>query len=563
MREQLKLPIGIESFSKIRTSGFYYVDKTRLIEQLLKNPSEVNLFTRPRRFGKSLNMSMLQNFFEIGCNKMLFDGLDIFQNTALCDAYMAQFPVISITLKGVDGQTYADAVAAMKDIIGMEAARFPFLAESTNLTDTEKDLYRGYVQVENGIFSMPNEALPAALRNISLLLAKHFQKEVIILIDEYDVPLDKAFQHGYYNEMISLIRTMLGNALKTNNSLKFAVLTGCLRITKESVFTGLNNFKIYSITSTAFDEYFGFTDSDVKKLLHYYGLESNYETVRTWYDGYHFGNMDVYCPWDVINYCADHLSDPALPPQNYWLNTSGNAIVRRFIDMAGAQTRNEMEDLIAGKSISKDIHQELTYNELDQSIENLWSVLFTTGYLTTKSGIRDNPYQLMIPNQEIRRLFIDQIRIWFKETSRANKETISTFCSAFPERNAAVIETLFDDYLWNMISVRDNATKEKKENFYHGILLGLLRFKENWIIKSNAESGIGYSDILIKIPENRIGIVIELKYADDRNLDAACDKALAQIEDQQYAASLEEDGMKTIIKYGIACYKKECKVKLG
>ena len=435
MREQLKLPIGIESFSKIRTSGFYYVDKTRLIEQLLKNPSEVNLFTRPRRFGKSLNMSMLQNFFEIGCNKMLFDGLDIFQNTALCDAYMGQFPVISITLKGVYGQTYADAVAAMKDIIGIEAARFPFLAESTNLTDTEKDLYRGYVQVENGIFSMPNEALPAALRNISLLLAKHFQKEVIILIDEYDVPLDKAFQHGYYNEMISLIRTMLGNALKTNNSLKFAVLTGCLRITKESVFTGLNNFKIYSITST--------------------------------------------------------------------------------------------------------------------------------GYLTTKSGIRENPYQLMIPNQEIRGLFIDQIRIWFKETSRANKETISTFCSAFPERNAAVIETLFDDYLWNMISVRDNATKEKKENFYHGILLGLLRFKENWIIKSNAESGIGYSDILIKIPENRIGIVIELKYADDRNLDAACDKALAQIEDQQYAASLEEDGMKTIIKYGIACYKKECKVKLG
>ena len=435
MREQLKLPIGIESFSKIRTSGFYYVDKTRLIEQLLKNPSEVNLFTRPRRFGKSLNLSMLQNFFEIGCNKMLFDGLDIFQNTALCDAYMGQFPVISITLKGVDGQTYADAVAAMKDIIGIEAARFPFLAESTNLTDTEKDLYRGYVQVENGIFSMPNEALPAALRNISLLLAKHFQKEVIILIDEYDVPLDKAFQHGYYNEMISLIRTMLGNALKTNNSLKFAVLTGCLRITKESVFTGLNNFKIYSITST--------------------------------------------------------------------------------------------------------------------------------GYLTTKSGIRENPYQLMIPNQEIRGLFIDQIRIWFKETSRANKETISTFCSAFPERNAAVIETLFDDYLWNMISVRDNATKEKKEKFYHGILLGLLRFKENWIIKSNAESGIGYSDILIKIPENRIGIVIELKYADDRNLDAACDKALAQIEDQQYAASLEEDGMKTIIKYGIACYKKECKVKLG
>ena len=563
MNEQLKLPIGIENFSKIRTGGFYYVDKTRLIEQLLKNPSEVSLFTRPRRFGKSLNMSMLQNFFEIGRNHTLFDGLEISHNTALCNTYMGQFPVISITLKGVDGQTYADAVTAMKDIIGMEAARFPFLAKSPYLTNTEKELYNGYINVNNGIFSMPNEAIPTALRNLSILLAKHYQKEVIILIDEYDVPLDKAFQHGYYNEMISLIRTMLGNALKTNNSLKFAVLTGCLRITKESVFTGLNNFKIYSITSTAFDEYFGFTDSDVKELLLYYDLESSYETVRTWYDGYHFGNMDVYCPWDVINYCADHLNDPLLPPQNYWLNTSGNAIVRRFIDMAGAQTRNEIETLIAGGSISKDFHQELTYNELDQSIENLWSVLFTTGYLTTKSGIRENPYQLMIPNQEIRGLFIDQIRTWFKETSRANKETISTFCRAFPERNTAVIENLFDDYLWNMISVRDNATKEKQENFYHGILLGLLRFKENWIIKSNAESGTGYSDILIKIPEKRLGIVIELKYADDRNLDAACDKALTQIEDQQYAAALEEDGMKNIIKYGIACYKKECKVKLG
>lgn len=410
---------------------------------------------------------------------------------------------------------------------------------------------------------MSNEALPNALRTLSLLLAKHYQKDVIILIDEYDVPLDKAFQHGYYDEMISLIRAMLGNALKTNNSLKFAILTGCLRITKESVFAGLNNFKIYSVTDTAFDESFGFTDSDVKKLLHYYGLESNYKTVRDWYDGYRFGNMDVYCPWDVINYCADHLSDPSLPPQNYWLNTSGNAIVRRFIDMAGAQTRNEIENLIAGEAISKEIHQELTYSELDQSIENLWSVLFTTGYLTSRNRTQENPYSLMIPNQEIRGLFVGQIRAWFKETSRENKETISAFCNAFPEKNALVIEKLFDDYLWNMISIRDTAAREKKENFYHAILLGLLRFKENWIIKSNAESGIGYSDILIKIPENRIGIVIELKYADDKKLDAACEKALAQIEQQQYASSLEEDGMRTIIKYGIACYKKECKIKLG
>ena len=563
MNEQLKLPIGIESFSKIRTSGFYYVDKTRLIEHLLEHPSEVSLFTRPRRFGKSLNMSMLQNFFEIGCNHTLFDGLEISKNTTLCDAYMGQFPVISVTLKGVDGYTYADAVAAMKDVIGMEAARFPFLAESPRLTATEKELYQGYVNVTNGIFSMSNEALPNALRTLSLLLAKHYQKDVIILIDEYDVPLDKAFQHDYYDEMISLIRAMLGNALKTNNSLKFAILTGCLRITKESVFTGLNNFKIYSVTDTAFDESFGFTDSDVKKLLHYYGLESNYKTVRDWYDGYRFGNMDVYCPWDVINYCADHLSDPSLPPQNYWLNTSENAIVRRFIDMAGAQTRNEIEPLIAGEAISKEIHQELTYSELDQSIENLWSVLFTTGYLTSRNRTQENPYSLMIPNQEIRGLFVGQIRAWFKETSRENKETISAFCNAFPEKNAPVIEKLFDDYLWNMISIRDTAARVKKENFYHGILLGLLRFKENWIIKSNAESGIGYSDILIKIPENRIGIVIELKYADDKKLDAACEKALAQIEQQQYASSLEEDGMRTIIKYGIACYKKECKVKLG
>ena len=564
MLEKKKLPVGIDDFEKLIRQDFYYIDKTGMIADLLRNWGEVNLFTRPRRFGKSLNMSMLKSFFEIGCDKTLFDGLKISEEKELCEKYMGQFPVISISLKGVEGREYGDAVIRMKEIIGTEASRFAFLNESANLSSNEKAMYQNYVRVENGIYSMSDEALPGALKNLSDLLSKHYGKQVILLIDEYDVPLDKAFQHGYYDEMVLLIRNLFGNALKTNPSLCFAVLTGCLRISKESIFTGLNNFKILSIMDVRFDEYFGFTDSEVESMLKYYELSEYYDAVKEWYDGYQFGKVGVYCPWDVISYCDNLRVDQSALPEDYWSHTSGNSIVRRFIDKANAKTKDEIERLIAGEEIIKEIHQDLTYSELDNSIENLWSVLFTTGYLTQRGRVGEDKYRLAIPNQEIRRLFIKQIREWFKQKTGSDRKTLDTFCEAFPAKNAEKIEELFSNYLWNTISIRDTAVaNEKKENFYHGILLGLLGHMEDWIVKSNAESGIGYSDILVEIPENRTGVVIEMKYAENGNMDAACAEALWQIEDKQYAMKLKSDGMRTIIKYGIACFKKDCKVVIG
>ena len=564
MMKKKKLPVGIEFFDELIRQDFYYIDKTGLIADLLHNWGKVNLFTRPRRFGKSLNMSMLKSFFEIGCDKTLFDGLKISEEKELCEKYMGQFPVISISLKGVEGRGYQDAVISMKEIIGTEASRFAFLNESPNLSSNEKAMYQNYVRVENGIYSMSDEALPAVLKNLSSLISKHYGKQVILLIDEYDVPLDKAFQHGYYDEMVLLIRNLFGNSLKTNPSLYFAVLTGCLRISKESIFTGLNNFKILSITDVRFDEYFGFTDSEVETMLKYYDLSEHYDAVKEWYDGYQVGKVGVYCPWDVISYCDNLRADPNAFPEDYWSNTSGNSIVRRFIDKANAKTRDEIERLIAGEEIIKEIHQDLTYSELDNSIENLWSVLFTTGYLTQRGRAGEDKYRLAIPNQEIRRLFIKQIREWFKQKTGSDRKTLDTFCEAFPEKNVEKIEELFSNYLWNTISIRDTAVaNEKKENFYHGIMLGLLGHMEDWMVKSNAESGIGYSDILVEIPENRIGVVIEMKYAENGNMDVACKEALKQIEDKQYVMKLKSDGMRTIIKYGIACFKKNCKVVIG
>jgi len=562
MMGKKKLPIGIESFEEIRKEGFYYVDKTGVIGQLLEKWGKVNLFTRPRRFGKSLNMSMLKAFFEIGGDSALFEGLKISEKKELCEKYMGQFPVISISLKSVEGLSFEAAKKALKDILGVEAGRFYFLTKSSKLTAEEIESYKALLRVgETGDFLMSDTAMEKALLRLSSLLCKHYGKQVILLIDEYDVPLDKAFQYGYYDEMVSLIRNMFGNALKTNPNLYFAVLTGCLRISKESIFTGLNNLKVLTLTDVRFDEYFGFTDSEVKDMLEYYGLSEHYGEVKEWYDGYRFGNVEVYCPWDVINYCDLLKADPNALPQDYWSNTSGNAMVRRFIDKADTRTRDEIERLIAGDEIVKEIHQELTYNELDSSIENLWSVLFTTGYLTQR-GQEEKKYRLAIPNNEIRELFISQIREWFRDVSRKDGETLNQFCEAFPEQNPEKIEEIFSDYLWNTISIRDTASS-KKENFYHGILLGLLGYKSNWLVKSNAESGLGYSDILVEVPKNRTGIVIELKYAEDGNMDAACEKALQQIEDRDYAAKLKDDGMRNIIKYGIACYKKNCKVVLG
>jgi hypothetical protein len=558
-----KLPVGIEDFREFSTDNFYYVDKTMFIAELLNNRGKVNLFTRPRRFGKSLNMSMLQNFFEIGTDKTVFDGLKISDCKDLCDEYMGKFPVVSVSLKGVEGLNFESACTAFKDIVGEELLRFHFLKESEKLTKEDKNIYKKLIEINTSsksVYSMSDEVLISSLKKICDLLYKHYGCKVVLLIDEYDVPLDKAFQYGYYDEMVSLIRKMFGSALKTNNSLQFAVLTGCLRISKESIFTGLNNFRIHTITDVEYDEYFGFTENDVNELLDYYGFSKYADVVKEWYNGYQFGDTAVYCPWDVINYCADAKGGRAMPPKNYWANTSGNAMVRRFIDRATRETRREIEELVNGNSIIKKINQELTYNELDSSIENLWSVLFTTGYLTSRGMTEDGSLELVIPNREIRSLFVTQIQEWFKETATSDTSTIEKFCNSFIGGNPEEIEDLISDYLWSCISIRDTAVRnEMKENFYHGMLLGLLRYKTDWDIKSNIESGTGYCDILLKTPK-RVGIVIEIKYAQDGDMDKACQVALEQIENKHYDVALKDDGIKEIIKYGIAFYKKNCKV---
>ena len=561
MGNTLKLPVGIENFEEIRKNRFYYIDKTRFIEQLVTAGGKVTLFTRPRRFGKTLNMSMLRCFFEIGADASLFEGLYIAENRVLCKEHMGKYPVIFLSLKSVEGRTFEDAGYRMMELIGMEAERFGFLAESEYLSENERNRYKAMVSLHNGANAMDEKILISSLRILSQLLYKHFGQKAVILIDEYDVPLDKAFQNGYYHEMVSLIRGLFGMALKTNDSLAFSVLTGCLRITKESIFTGLNNFKVLSILDVRFDEQFGFTDHEVRKILEDYNLESHLEETKEWYDGYHFGKADIYCPWDVINYVDQLRYDETADPQDFWSNSSGNAIVRRFIDKADISTKNEIEHLIAGEQIEKEFAPELTYDEVDKNLENLWSVLFTTGYLTHNGRTESGKYRLVIPNREIRNLFIKKIREWFADVTRNDGKVLEELCSAFVNKDVDKIEQIFGDYLWNTISIRDTAVaKERKENFYHGILLGLLGYRSNWLIWSNAESGIGYSDILIEVPTNRTGIVIEVKYADDGDLNAACEEALEQIEKKDYVAKLKQDGMKNFIRYGVACFKKMCKV---
>ena len=558
-----KLPVGIENFEEFFSEDFYYVDKTLFIRELLLNWGKVNLFTRPRRFGKSLNMSMLKCFFEVGADPALFDGLKIMQDKELCEKYMGKFPVISISLKDVDGRDFESASAALRTIIGNEAARFRFLNSSDRLTDDEKESYAQLTEVgssQGGIYTMTEKVAAASLKTLSQLLSRHFGQKVILLIDEYDVPLDKAFQSGYYDEMLSLMRNVLGNALKTNDSLYFAVLTGCLRISKESIFTGLNNLKIHTISDVRYDEYFGFTNSDVDELLESYGLSSYKGVIRDWYDGYRFGDTDVYCPWDVINYCDELLADPDAEPENYWANTSGNDLIRRLLKKADQSTKNDVECLINGGSVTKTIRQELTYREIEDSIDNIWSVLYSTGYLTCRRRVPGKKMELVLPNREVRDLFIDLIKDWFEETIQADSGRIRRFCAAFPAGDTDVIQEMLGDYLWDSISVRDTAVRRNmKENFYHGMLLGLLRSQGSWLVKSNAETGEGYSDISIQTPD-RVGMVIELKYADNGNLEAACREALRQIEEKKYAEGLKRRGMKKIIKYGIAFCEKECMV---
>ena len=565
---RMKLPIGIDGFEKIRTNDFYYADKTLFIKEVLQNWGEVNLFTRPRRFGKTLNMSMLKSFFEAGGDPALFDGLKIAQEKELCEKYMGKFPVISISLKSVDGRNFDFALAALKTVIGDEARRFDFLRASSRLSEDEKESYGCLIKTgsgEDGLYAMTEKMAAASLKTLSLLLEKHYGQKAILLIDEYDVPLDKAFQAGYYDEMVSLIRNLLGNVLKTNDSLYFAVLTGCLRISKESIFTGLNNLKVHTISDVRYDEYFGFTNEDVDEILKFYGLSSYKDTIRDWYDGYRFGDTDVYCPWDVINYCDELLAGPSVPPKNYWANTSGNDLIRRMLKNANLTTKNEVEELLNGGQITKRMKQELTYSEIDDSIENVWSVLYATGYLTGRHVEQTDAdiFLLWIPNGEIRKLFYELAEEWFREVTRSDTTKISRFCAAFLAGDAMTIQEMLGDYLWDSISVRDTAVRKKmKENFYHGMLLGLLQNRDSWMVKSNAETGEGYSDISIQTSE-RTGIVIELKYADDGNLERACKEALKQIEEKKYAEGLNRRGMKRILKYGIAFYEKECLVMMA
>ena len=558
-----KFPIGIDGFEKIRTNDFYYVDKTLFIKELLHNWGEVNLFTRPRRFGKSLNLSMLKSFFEIDSDPTLFDGLEIVQERELCEKYMGKFPVISISLKSVDGQSFEAALAALRTVIGNEAGRFRFLRESDLLDDMDKMAYNRLIHVDMesaADYAMSDFTLVDSLKTLSRLLSRHYNQKVILLIDEYDVPLDKAFQAGYYDEMVSFIRNMLGNVLKTNEYLYFAVLTGCLRISKESIFTGLNNLKVHTISDVRYDEFFGFTDTDVDEVLKCYGLSSYKNVIRDWYDGYRFGNVDVYCPWDVLNYCDELLINPEAEPENYWANTSGNDLIRRLLKKADQTTRDEIEELINGSNIVKEIRQELTYRDVEDSIENIWSVLYSTGYLTQRSRLPGRKMELALPNREVKELFINLVKDWFQEMTLADSEKINRFCAAFPAKDAAAIQDMLSDYLWDSISVRDTAVRsDMKENFYHGMVLGLLRSQGNWLIRSNAETGEGYSDISVCTPD-RTGIVIELKYADDGNLEASCEEALKQIEDKKYAEGLKRRGMKKIIRYGIAFCKKDCMV---
>ena len=554
-----KLPIGIENFEEMRREDFYYVDKSHVIGQLLTQWGKVNLFTRPRRFGKSLNMSMLQSFFEIGKDKTLFDGLRISDNQELCEVYQGKFPVVSVSLKGINGATYEEARRFLIKTINEEARRLSVLSDSTELDETDHELL---IQLKKK--EMTNDSLVYSIRELTELLEKHYGSKVIVLIDEYDVPLAKANENGYYDEMVFLIRNLFENALKTNSSLKFAVLTGCLRIAKESIFTGLNNFKAYSITDKSFDETFGFTDAEVRELLRYYGQEKYYETVKEWYDGYRFGNVDVYCPWDVINFCSDHLADPGLEPKNYWANTSGNSVISHFIDSVGKPqklTRMELEQLVNGGIVQKEINFELTYKELYSSIDNLWSTLFMTGYLTQRGEPSGNRYNLVIPNREIRNIITNHILKMFKENVKDDGKTVSDLCDALLNKNPEKVELIFTEYMKKTISIRDTfAQKPTKENFYHGLLLGILGFKENWSVMSNRESGDGFGDILIRIEDEDVGIVIEVKYADDGNLQEECEKALQQIIDIRYTEALEQEGIHTIIKYGIACYRKKCKV---
>nr|WP_296041139.1 AAA family ATPase [uncultured Blautia sp.] len=557
--DRKRLPVGIDDFEKIRKENFYYIDKTGLIRELLQNWAEVNLITRPRRFGKSLNMSMLKSFFSVNGRHEYFEGLHIRQEKKICEEYMGKYPVVSISMKGIEAGDYETAFKVAVRIMNETAADMDYLQQSDKLSDYDKERYRELLQSD-----MDPAAFLGSLRQLTRLLKKYYNQEVIVLIDEYDVPLSKAFECGYYDQMVLLLRGFLGQALKTNENLKFAVLTGCMRISKESIFTGLNNLKVLSVSDVEFDEYYGFSDKEVCELLEYYGLSFTHEELKEWYDGYRFGNVEVYCPWDVICHVSRLCTDSQSLPQNYWINTSSNYIVRKFVECAdNGTTRREIEKLIAGEEIIKEVRQELTYKEIYDSIENIWSVLYTTGYLTQKGKVGENRLRLAIPNAEIRSIFLMQIMELFEENVRRDGETLNNFCQALRNGDAENTEKYLTGYLRKTISIRDAfSRKEMKENFYHGLLIGILGLKEQWSVSSNRETGEGYSDILIETENPETGIIIEVKYAHDGNMETAARNALEQITNTRYEEELQDEGIENILKYGIAFYKKKCKVLL-
>ena len=561
MEMKLSLPIGIEDFKEVRKDGYYYVDKTALIQQVLEKRSKVTLFTRPRRFGKSLNMSMLKNFFEIGTDAALFEGLHISKNTQMCEKYMGKYPVIAVSLKGVDAATYEEAFDQLVDIMNNNAAEFSFLQNSDSLTDYEKERFIKLLDDQ-----MNQKIMGSSMLWLTKLLEKHYNKKVVVLIDEYDVPLAKAHENGYYDKMVRLIRNMFGNVLKTNNSLAFAVLTGCLRIAKESIFTGLNNFKVYSITDEEFDETFGFTGEEVQEMLAYYGLSSCFDKVKEWYDGYRFGNTDVYCPWDVVNYCSDHQNRPNAEMKNYWMNTSGNEVISHFIDSINDPhmlTKSELELLVSGETVVKRVDEMITYKELYSNIDNLWSTLFMTGYLTQRGKEMDGRYHLAIPNREICNIIVERVLALFRKDVSKNAKLLNGFCNAMLESDSATVEQLLAEYMDTTISIRDSFVKSLRENFYHGLLIGIFGYRDGWKATSNKESGDGFSDILIEVNENdsRMGIVLELKYSkSEKALDKDCQAALQQITDKNYEQALRKNGYQNILKYGIAFYHKKCRV---
>lgn len=562
MDNKLMLPTGIEDFKEIRTDGYYYVDKTALIEQVLDKRSKVTLFTRPRRFGKTLNMSMLRYFFETGTDSKLFNGLYISQNAELCEKYMGKYPVIAISLKGVDADSYTKAKAQIIKIINREARRHRFLLKSENLDSFDKELLTQLLSRQ-----MEEDTITSSLQELTEVLEAHFSKKVVVLIDEYDVPLAKAYENGYYDKMVLLIRNLFGNVLKTNDSLAFAVLTGCLRIAKESIFTGLNNFTVYSITDEEFDETFGFTDREVQKMLAYYGLDSHFEEVKAWYDGYRFGTADVYCPWDVVYYCKDHQNNPNAEIKNYWINTSGNEFIQHFVDSMNDPhmlTKSELELLVSGDTVVKQVDEMITYKELYSNIDNMWSTLFMTGYLTQRGKEPDGRYHLAIPNREICDCMVRRVLALFKRSVSQNQELLRSFFNAMLASDAGTMEHALTEYMGKTISIRDSFAKSIRENFYHGLLIGILGSQGAWKATSNKESGDGFSDILIEVNEDdlRIGMVLELKYSKTENaLDKECDDALQQIEDKNYDQELREKGYTKILKYGIAFYHKKCRVK--